>query len=159
MNSGRPLAPMDASVLVEHMLVTPFTCLLGYHGARQEACNAAAWFADHWESQGVDWRIIVISGTYRLSLKNFGEIASLIKFDTLGNRDRTVGGRYGFVRAVSPHAENIEGVIGDNILWFIGEETPIEIWDSIVASCVSGTKILAVNPPSEKMALFEYRGE
>lgn len=161
--SSLPPLPIvdDVPFLVRQIIDQPMTCLFGYHGVRAQACEAAAWLANRWEAERVDWRITLLSGSYRLSLRNFGEIASLIKFPSITRGDSFVRGQHGIVRATYADIGAIIGTSGNNILWLVDEGMPDGIWDYLVdevigvsASYPDAERLIAINPPLERYYLF-----
>lgn len=161
--SSSPPLPIadDMPFLVRQIIDQPMTCLFGYHGVRAQVCEAAAWFANRWEAERVDWRITLLSGSYRLSLRNFGEIASLIEFPFATRGDSFVRGQHGIVRATYADIGAIVGTMGDRVLWFVDEGVPDGIWDYIVqeVSILSDShpdveRLIAINPPMERYHLF-----
>lgn len=144
----------EIPLLAQHMLMHPLSCVEGYHNVRAQACEAVAWFVNQWEAQGVEWRVILVAGNMRMSMRNLGEIASRLDTLRFSTHYAQARGRSGSIQVVSPDDLERIGAFGDDIIYLIDEGVRLEAIDRILARVAGRVKVIAVNPPSEKILVF-----
>lgn len=124
--------------------------LWGYQATRAAACQTMAHFCNLREIQKVDWRLVIVSGNFRQTQRNLGEVISYSTFDR-EHYGGTLRGRHGFVVGVHADWVRLQGHMSDNLMWLVDELRDIECWDALMSSVVPGVKVIGINPPTEML--------
>lgn len=111
--------------------------------------QVAAWFANTRDVAPVTdrshWRGIVVADPFRLGTQAVGYAKNAISAPGFSRWDNAVRGRQGHLRAVVADPLSLQGTIGWNLFFIVLRNQDQKVWNSLWASVVSDTMVLAVN--------------